>query len=232
MPVTFVSELRSHETPASHRASPRQDAGDNGDEQRIAQALAIWCETRPLRGTLAETYLRSRYIEVPDEARDVLRFHPACPWEERTRPALVALVCDVITDEPIGIHRTALSIGGAKIAPKVLGLKDGGAIKLSRPITTELMIAEGIETALSATILGFGPAWSVIDAGEMAKLPVLPGIERLTVMVDHDVSGAGQKAAATVRARWEAAGLRVRTVTPATPGHDANNVLVALECRS
>ena len=76
---------------------------------------AIWCEARPLRGTLAEKYLRSRCIEVPDEALEVLRFHPRCPWGIGTRPAMVALVRDIITDEPTGIHRTALSADGSKI---------------------------------------------------------------------------------------------------------------------
>jgi Toprim domain len=93
---------------------------------------------------------------------------------------------------------------------------------------SELLIGEGIETTLSASMLGFGsPAWSVIDAGEMRRFPVLPGISRLTIAVDHDVTGDGQKAAAETRVRWEAAGLRVRTVMAPTPGHDLNDVLRA-----
>ena len=91
---------------------------------------------------------------------------------------MVALIRDIITDEPTGIHRTALSADGSKIGRKALGLKGGGAIKLS-PLMgagSELLIGEGIETTLSASILGFGsPAWSVIDAGEMSRFPALPG---------------------------------------------------------
>lgn len=231
----YVSELRNghHSSRPASRPAPRQPVDDD-DEKRIEQALTIWCETRPLRGTLAEKYLRSRCIEVPGEALEVLRFHPRCPWEIGTRPAMVALIRDIITDEPIGIHRTALSADGSKIAPKVLGLKGGGAIKLS-PLMgagSELLIGEGIETTLSASILGFGsPAWSVIDAGEMSRFPALPGISRLTIAVDHDVEGAGEKAAAETKARWEVAGLRVRTAMPSTPGEDFNDVLVALEGR-
>ena len=81
-------------------------------------------------------------------------------------------------------------------------------------------------TTLSASILGFGStAWSVIDAGEMSRFPALPWIRRLTIAVDHDVTGAGEKAAAGTKARWEAAGLRVRTALPSTPGEDFNDVL-------
>ena len=68
-------------------AGATADSDDDDDEKRIEQALGIWCETRPLRGTLAETYLRSRCIEVPDEALEVLRFHPRCPWQGERRPA-------------------------------------------------------------------------------------------------------------------------------------------------
>ena len=225
----FVPALRRHN--AAARPRPATDDDDDDDEKRIEQALVIWSETKPLRGTLAETYLRSRYIlEVPDQALEALRFHPACPWQGERRPALIALVRDVITDEPTGIHRTALTAAGAKLGRKMLGLKADGAIKLA-VATTELAIAEGVETALSATILGFGPAWSMIDAGELGKFPVLPWIERLTIIVDNDIGGAGQRAASATRARWEAAGLRVRTVTPSTPGHDANNILIELERR-
>jgi hypothetical protein len=73
-------------------------------------------------------------------------------------------------------------------------------------------------------LFGYKPAWSVIDAGGVAKFPVLFGIERLTVIVDNDANGAGQKAAAESKERWEAAGQRVRTVMPPTIGEDLNDV--------
>jgi putative DNA primase/helicase len=200
---------------------------DSDDEKRIEQALGIWCEARPLTATLAETYLRSRCIEVPGEALDALRFHPRCPWWVGTRLAMVALIRDIITDEPIGIHRTALTADGRKLdRPKLLGPTAGGAIKLSGDyVVGELTIAEGIETALSAAQLNFGPVWSATDAGGIAQFPVLPEIERLTIIVDHDVNGVGQKAAGGCRARWAAAGRHVRTVMAVTPGYDLNDVL-------
>ena len=37
----------------------------------------------------------------------------------------------------------------------------------------------------------------------MAKFPVLAGIGALTLLVDHDESGAGQRAAEECAARWE-----------------------------
>ena len=80
-------------------------------------------------------------------------------------------------------------------------------------------------------ILGFAPAWSVIDAGGIAKFPALPWIKRLTVITDNDASGTGEKAATECLARWEAAGLNVRSLMPPNCGEDFNNILVALEGR-
>lgn len=222
----FVPGSIFHSVPTLRIVPARRD--DDKDElRRIEQALVIWSEVRPLRGTLAEKYLRSRCIEVPDEALDVLAFHPACPWESSKAPALVALVRDIITGEPVGIHRTALSADGQKIGRKVLGPKAGGAIKLSPEanITDELAIGEGIESTLSGMLFGFGPAWSVIDAGGMAKFPVLHGIKRITLFIDNDESGAGQKAAAECKARWLEAGVDVRDVMSAVVGRDLNDEL-------
>jgi putative DNA primase/helicase len=242
----FASELRPAPKPQVTINLKLPD-----DEARTAEALAIWHRSVPLRGTLAEDYLRSRGIEVPDIALEVLRFHPACPWGSNAGPCMVALVTDIVSDEPVGIHRTALTSDGLKFGRKALGPVGGGAIKLTpqRMITSELTIAEGIETALSAGLLGFGPVWSVIDAGGIGRFPVLPSlkvvqmfsgqsafghlaeIERLTIMADNDISGAGQRAARIAQIRWEAEGIRVRIVTPSRPGHDANDVLKALKGR-
>lgn len=220
----FVSELRTG--PATSRHSRIPPSGHD-DERRIRRALTIWCDGSPFLGSLAEIYLQSRFIEVPAEALDVLRYHPRCPFQVGTRPVLIGLVRDILTNEPLGIHRTALTTDGRKLdRPKLLGPTLGGAIKLyGEHVADELTIAEGIETALSAALLNFGPIWSVIDAGGITKFPVLPEIKRLTIIADHDVSGVGQKAAAECRARWQAAGRRVRTVMAAAPGHDLNDVL-------
>jgi hypothetical protein len=68
---------------------------------------------------------------------------------------LIGLVRDILTNEPLGIHRTALTADGRKLdRPKLLGPTLGRAIKLSGEyVASELTIAEGIETALSATML-------------------------------------------------------------------------------
>lgn len=60
----------------------------------------------------------------------------------------------------------------------------------------------------------------------MAAFPVLPGIEALTLLVDHDANGAGQDAAAACARRWLAAGREVIRLTPKTVGADFNDIVI------
>ena len=88
-----------------------------------------------------------------------------------------------------------------------------------------LTIGEGIETTLSAIALGLAPAWAVGDAGELGRFPVLPGIDALTILIDHDENGCGQSQAAKCRDRWLAADREVLTVIPDRIGADINDLL-------
>jgi putative DNA primase/helicase len=177
----------------------------------------------------ADLHLVGRGIQVPDEALGVLGFHWHCPFGERRRaPALVALVQDIITGEPIAIHSRELTPNATKAGSwMALGPKSGGAIRLSRSDFGELAIGEGVEICLAGIQLGSGPTWPVIDAGGMTAFPVLDHVGRLTIMADNDVSETGQRAAAACRDRWAAAGKAVLCAMPKEPGQDFNDVLLA-----
>jgi putative DNA primase/helicase len=108
-----------------------------------------------------------------------------------------------------------------------LGPKREGVIRLSPSISTELTIGEGIETCLAGMMLGSGATWSVLDAGGITGFPVLHDVTCLTVLVDHDESGTGQRAAAVCRDRWLGAGKRVRLAMPELLGRDFNDLLLA-----
>ena len=193
-------------------------------QRRTGTALKIWNEREPFFGSPAEVYLRdTRGIGdwLGDFRRldEVLGFHPACPFEDKRLPCMVALVRNIQTDEPQAIHRTALALEPRpdRIGRLSLGPITGGAIKLSPndEVSHGLLIGEGIETALSAAVrLKFHPVWSVISRTGLAKFPVLSGIECLTVAVDNDDSGDGQRAAVTLVERMVAAGVEVITSQP------------------
>jgi hypothetical protein len=119
----------------------------------------------------------------------------------------VALVTDILTHAPISLHRTWVRADGSKAdvdTPRLLlggHRKAGGVIRLwpDEAVTTGLAVAEGIETALSVAHV-FRPVWAVIDAGNLARFPILDGIEALTIAVDDDP--AGIRAAGECAERW------------------------------
>jgi hypothetical protein len=199
------------------------------EKSRSALPLQFWSEAISAKGTIVEThYLTSRRLELPDRYEEVLRFHPSCPFGPGTRqPCMVALYRDIRSNEPKAIHRTALTPEGTKIDRKVMGPKAGCAIKLTpdEDVTEGLTIAEGIETALAGMALNFRPAWALGDAGEVAKFPVLSGIECLTILVDNDASGTGQASALECSRRWTSAGREVFRVVPTAVGQDMADII-------
>ena len=211
--------------------SPRRV--DDGEASR-ARALRLWQQAKPIAGTLAAQYLiERRRIDVtalPGNVDEVLRFHPHCPFGPGTRhPCLLALMRDVTTDEASGIHRIALAPNGAKIDRRMLGR--GGAVKLW-PAGAQLIVGEGIETVLAAATrishrgAPLRPAWSAVSSGALGKLPVVPGVERLLILVDHDLNGQGQAAAARCAERWSRAGRSVTQLKPKKPGSDFNDLVM------
>ena len=115
-----------------------------------------------------------------------------------------------------------------RIERRMLGR--GGVVKLY-PKGQRLIVGEGIETTLAAAtrISRWGsllqPAWSAVDAGRLGNLPLIDGVERLVILVDHDLNGAGQAAALRCAERWSRAGREVVRLTPKRPGFDFNDLV-------
>jgi putative DNA primase/helicase len=120
-------------------------------------------------------------------------------WEQCSRigryAALVADVCDV-EGERVTTHVTYLE-GGRKLeahAPrKILSPltgRTGCAVRLL-PLTGDTLgVAEGLETALSASALHEGlPTWAALNTALLAKFEPPPGVRTLIVFPDLDVPG-------------------------------------------
>ena len=181
-------------------------------------AIRLWHEARDPRDTLVATYLASRKLTLPDDAAEVIRFHPGIR-------AMVALFRDIKTNEPCGIHRTYLDAHGQKLGREMLGRAKHAAIKLDpdESVTLGLCIGEGIETCLAGRLAGFRPAWSLGSSGDIKECPVLPGIEALTIFGETDDGGANHRAAQECANRWIAASREVLLVEPQV-GDDLNAV--------
>lgn len=222
-----------HQRPPGYRdcgapAKPPEPPPDN----RVL-AMAIWSESRDPRGTLVETYLRSRRLELPDEAaNEAIRFLAPCPFGAKHFPAMVCFVRNIVTNEPQGIHRTALMPDGAAIKRNgktfrsSLGTLAGGAIKIDPDddVTQGICIAEGVETALSGRQMGLWPVWSVLSTSGITTFPILPGIDGLQIFRENDANGASGKAVEACGRRWYDAGRDVIVVDPEL-GKDLNDEL-------
>lgn len=155
--------------PAKARpARPTADV-DRAAEWKAQMAAALWRDARPAAGSLVETYLRARGLFGPvlDAALAQLRFHPSAYHSGRadnpvTAPAMIGLVMTP-TGPAGGVHVTYLDRSGRRKADldpakRMWGAQDRdgkpGCVWLTTPTAPgPLVVAEGIESALSASIL-------------------------------------------------------------------------------
>jgi DNA polymerase len=210
------------------RIAPVQD----DKEESRNYALRLWEQSVPITGTTAARYLsETRRVDLaalPASIDQALRFHPRCPFGSGVRhPSLIALMRNAATDAPTGIHRVALTPEGRKIDRRMLG--SSGAVKLW-PAGALLVVGEGLETVLAAATripyhdAALQPAWSLLSAPALERFSVLPGVERLIILVDH--YPAGKNAALTCADRWQRAGHTVVRLTPKRAGADFNDLVM------
>jgi putative DNA primase/helicase len=161
-------------------------------------ARKIWGEAVPVTpGDEVDRYLSGRGLSLPTYP-DVLRFHPALGYFEKTEggksrkiaeyPAMLARV-DGVDGEAITLHRTYLS-GGRKAAvpdaKKVLSSGINGAAVRLFDANDELGVAEGIETALAVHLATGKPVWAALSAGNLEKLWLPDSVRRVCVYGDND----------------------------------------------
>jgi len=207
---------------------------DLSEQQRAAALREVAASTVKIKkGDLADIYLTSRGVGEATYFK-TLRFAPKLKdGDGQVRPCLVATV-----QGPDGVnvtlHRTFLANDGLAKAnmesPRKLmpgSLPAGSAIRLSDYTGGPLGIAEGIETALSASILFEMPVWAAINAGNLAKWSPPQDCQDVAIFADHDLTFAGQAAAYRLANRMALAGVAVTMHIPPTPGHDWNDELLA-----
>jgi DNA polymerase len=209
------------------RVAPAQD----NKEKNRDRALQLWNDAGPIAGTLAARYLSEiRGIDLatlPANIDEVLRFHRHCPFDGAYHPCLIALMRDASTDEPTGIHRIGLTPEGHKLDRQMLGPM--GVVKLW-PAGSQLVVGEGIETVLAAATripyhaAPLQPAWAVLSASALEHFPVLPNVERLIILVDHDEPG--KNAARNCANHWQRANRTVIRLTPKRAGADFNDLVL------
>lgn len=190
-----------------------------------AFARELWQRSLPAKDTLVVAYLASRGLicKVPDALRflpDHLHKPSGTRW-----PVMLARVEDV-NGALQAVHRTYLARDGQGKAPvepakMTLGPVGGFAVHLGAA-GLKLIVAEGIETALSAMFATGLPAWSAISAGGLRKLVLPDTVREVVIAADNDPPGLAATNAAAQR--WHSEGRNVRIAMP-PEGQDFNDLL-------
>ena len=193
-------------------ALPRHPGPIRGGKHLAERMRRMWEMCRPIEGTLAERYLRSRHLAYT--RFPALRFHPALYYRDGDRtetfrelPALVAQ-----GKGPVAAPRKSLgSIAGAAVW---LGLRQ-----------STIVVCERLETTLSflAARPRLGAAAALSAAGLAAFVPPAV-VTRLVIAPDNDV--AGTRAVERLRRRCEDRGVGAIVVAPER--NDFNDDLRAL----
>ena len=201
---------------------PVQAVKQTDDAQKLEALRRVWSESRALvQGDEAMCYLAGRGLDLKVPP-DNLRLHPSLAYHDGETiigryPAMLARV-----QSPDGcaatIHRTYLKDGRkaqVEHPKKLMPGKPitGGAIRLSAA-GEWVGVAEGIETALAASILFGIPVWSTINAHGIETFEPPAGVKRITICADSDASFTGQKAAYAAAYRLVQQGYQVEVKVP------------------
>lgn len=210
---------------AARRRAEGRERAEMARRRRFAAVM--WREAGDPRGTPVEAYLNSRGLRLEvDVANRAIRFHPRCPWGSGHAPAMVAAMRCARTGAFVGLHRTALDREARKLGRKMYGAAGAIMLDAADTVTTALAVGEGIESVLAGRQLGIGPAWALGSTSLISTLPVLPGVQTLTLLVENDENGASERAGDAVSARWHEAGRTIDLLKPRV-GKDMNDALLA-----
>jgi len=128
-------------------------------------------------------------------------------------------------EKMVGLHITYLKPDGSGLAdvPNPRKMRScspsfsGGVIPLHEhngwPGTT-LLVGEGIETCLAMHELTGKPVYCAMTAGGLQRIKLPDFIEKVQILADKDVSGAGERAAEELRVRLEEEGKFVKVMMP------------------
>ena len=187
----------------------------------VEAARRLFAMSRPIAGTLAETYLRRRGITLLHGTGN-LRFHPRCYYKPddgptETWPAMIAAVTD-LTGRITGVHRTWLAPDGSDKAQvntprKAMGNLLGSTVRIGVPDSV-MAAGEGIETMLSLRqvlpSMAMAPA---LSAAHLAAILFPLRLRRLYIVRDKDP--AGDAARETLIERTNAEGIEAICISPA-----------------
>lgn len=246
----------SYSRPPPTRPLPPIKAGPSAEElkaerKKVQKRIGeIWGETIPLTHPDAEPAMlwfdNRSVLPQHGEFNDV-RFHRSLAYYDGNMvighfPCIVSMLRDN-TGMTRTLHRTFISQDGRKPAEIASGqtrklfsvpnntTAAGSAIRLDEPGVC-LMLAEGLETALTARRLTGLPTWSCVSKDILKAIEIPECVKYVTIWADKDRSDAGQQAALDLYNRLKASGIRCVAMLPpgditeGSKGLDWNDLLI------
>jgi len=203
----------------------------------LARALEqMWFNAVPLNGIdPASKYLIRRGIKLINWPTQI-RYAARCAYKHDDgkvshHPAMLAKFVSPDAKDWT-LHRTYLDDAGRKAQvpqPKKLmpgPVPKGGAVRLSNSAET-MGVAEGIETAWSASLLYDIPVWPTLSDGLLATWQPPPTAKNIIIFADADSSYAGQSAAYLLAKRLRTENYHVEPRMPDELDVDWNDVWLA-----
>lgn len=208
---------------------PGPIAPERTDASKIRALTQVWETSKAVvQGDPVWRYLNRRLglEQVPAG----LRLHPGLRYTDedgRDLGRFPAMIARIQYPDGAGasIHRTYLTDGGDKAAvpqpKKIMAGKplNSGAVRLSG-VGTTLGIAEGIETALAASIRFGVPVWAATNAVLLEAWEPPQGVDRVLIAGDNDASFTGQAAAFNLARRLVRNGYAVEIQIPQLTDRD------------
>lgn len=182
---------------------------------------------RAAPGDLVHLYLEARNVgEVMYP--DALRFAPALrDGDGGCRPCMVSMI-ENPAGEAVSMHRTFLKpdgTGKAEMAtPRRLmpgELPDGACVRLGEYTPGgPLGVAEGIETAMAASIMFEMPVWAAINTSMLKRWLPPESCDEVAIFGDNDPKFGGQAAAYALGHKLSVKGIKTTIHIPSDVGTD------------
>lgn len=196
------------------------------------QISSIWTDTIPLTDVAAapaQLWFENRGVTPIKTPFADVRFHHGLKYFHGdeyigTFPCIVSMLRDN-AGRTRTLHRTYITHDGKKPAEIPEGKTrklftvpndrsaSGAAVRIDEP-TNVLMLAEGLETALSARRLTRLPTWACISKDLLRRVEIPESVRIVTVWADKDRSDAGQQAAAELVLRLRDRGIKAVAMLP------------------
>lgn len=201
--IINAARLNGSDYRAEQRYEPREFVTEpiktSDPTIRVLSLLRESCPVADCRP--AVDYLMSRYLWPLPESTTLRAHMNVAYWDNDKReslglyPCLISPVRD-INDELVTLHLTYLTTAGQKlpvencrkIISRLTG-HEGCSVRLMEP-NKVMGIAEGVETALSASIMNNGiPVWASLNTSLLSKFEPPSMVDELIIFADRDLPG-------------------------------------------